>query len=192
MARPKQFEPARVLEKAQDVFWQQGYAATSVQDLVDAMQVGRGSLYETFEDKYSLYLKALEHYKVVGYAGLCQALEAPGSLQDVIGAWLRATPANADAPCPHGCFLVNAVVERAAHDETVAEQGRAALQATENTLYNRLQRAQANGELSAERDPRQLAQVLVAVMVGLRVLAKTNPSATQIDNIVAGAVAMLA
>ena len=63
MARPKGFDPAVALDRAAAVFWENGYAATSVQDLVDRMGINRFSLYDTFGDKRALYLAALDHYQ---------------------------------------------------------------------------------------------------------------------------------
>ena len=68
MARPKSFDPDTVLAKAMDVFWEQGFEAASISDLTSAMGINRFSLYDTFGDKHTLYLKALDWYfeKVVG------------------------------------------------------------------------------------------------------------------------------
>ena len=62
MAGVKQFDRGDVLERAMAVFWRNGYQATSIQDLVDATGINRGSLYTTFGDKRGLFLAVLEHY----------------------------------------------------------------------------------------------------------------------------------
>ncbi len=49
-----------VLDKAMNLFWQKGYNATSAQDLVNGLSISRSSLYDTFGDKHSLFVKALK------------------------------------------------------------------------------------------------------------------------------------
>ena len=63
--RPREFDPERALEQAMEVFWAQGYEATSVQDLLEAMGINRGSMYDTFGDKHTLFVAAIEHYSQV-------------------------------------------------------------------------------------------------------------------------------
>ena len=62
MPRPKEFNPDDALEKAMQVFWHKGYEATSMEDLLTAMDLNRGSLYDTFGDKRQLFLKAIDRY----------------------------------------------------------------------------------------------------------------------------------
>ncbi|MEA2965178.1 MAG: TetR/AcrR family transcriptional regulator, transcriptional repressor for nem operon, partial [Alphaproteobacteria bacterium] len=59
MARPREFDRDEALERAMSVFWSKGFAATSTSDLVEAMQIGRQSMYDSFGDKRALYLEAL-------------------------------------------------------------------------------------------------------------------------------------
>ena len=63
MARTKDFDEDEVLTKAMNLFWLNGYNGTSMQDLVDGLGISRSSLYDTFGDKRSLFLKTLENYK---------------------------------------------------------------------------------------------------------------------------------
>ncbi|MEJ0106748.1 MAG: helix-turn-helix domain-containing protein [Bacteroidota bacterium] len=60
MARTKVFDEQMVLDKAMNLFWQKGYNATSAQDLVNGLSISRSSLYDTFGDKHSLFVKALK------------------------------------------------------------------------------------------------------------------------------------
>ncbi len=65
MARHKEFDQDEALQKAMEAFWARGYEATSMQDLVEHMGINRQSLYDTFGDKHSLFLKALDRYHEV-------------------------------------------------------------------------------------------------------------------------------
>ena len=62
MSRPKEFNPDDAIEKAMQVFWHKGYEATSMEDLLSAMDLNRGSLYDTFGDKRQLFLKVMDRY----------------------------------------------------------------------------------------------------------------------------------
>ena len=62
MPRPKEFIPDDAIEKAMQVFWHKGYEATSMEDLLSAMDLNRGSLYDTFGDKRQLFLKVIDRY----------------------------------------------------------------------------------------------------------------------------------
>src|SRR5215831_3253346 len=75
MPRPKAFDPDEALQKAMQVFWERGYAATSVEDLVQRMGINRFSLYSTFGGKHQLFVAALERYRETIVADLVGALE---------------------------------------------------------------------------------------------------------------------
>src|SRR5260370_36792414 len=79
MGRPKEFDRDRALKKALDVFWQQGYEATSTDNLVRAIGIGRQSMYDTFGDTRQLYLEALPLYKANTGAALSKRLYAAPS-----------------------------------------------------------------------------------------------------------------
>ena len=81
MARPKEFQRDEVLEKAMAVFWSKGYECTSVQDLVDAMGINRGSLYDTFGDKQSLHVTVLERFYETELPIMFASLDGPGLSQ---------------------------------------------------------------------------------------------------------------
>ena len=71
MARTKDFDEDEVLDKAMYLFWNQGYNGTSMQDLVDGLGISRSSLYDTFGDKHSLFIKTLENYKKNASSVIC-------------------------------------------------------------------------------------------------------------------------
>ena len=62
MARTVEFNECEIIDKAMNVFWEKGYQATSMQDLVDAMQINRSSIYNTFGDKHQLFMKCISSY----------------------------------------------------------------------------------------------------------------------------------
>ena len=81
MARQKEFHRGEVLHKAMEVFWTRGYEAASIQDLVKHMGINRQSMYDTFGDKHSLFLEALDHYREIQSRKVFEVLERPGSMK---------------------------------------------------------------------------------------------------------------
>src|ERR1700752_3519798 len=80
MARPRSFDEQSVLQAVRDRFWDAGYAATSLDDLMQVSGLGKGSLYAAFGDKHQLFLRALRSY----------ADNTASELREVIGAAPRA------------------------------------------------------------------------------------------------------
>jgi len=79
MARPKAFDPADATREAMETFWERGYHATSMNDLLSDMKLNRGSLYDTFGDKKQLFMAALNEYERLGNELLFEELNKPGS-----------------------------------------------------------------------------------------------------------------
>ena len=129
MAGKKAFEPQRVLEKAMNAFWLRGYEGLSIEELVQSTGIGRGSLYDTFDDKHSLYLAALDQYIAAVRAQTSAVLEQAGTLQAVLQQLFQTQlDALLSDPARRGCFLVNASLEMAPHDPEVNTVVQAALQ----------------------------------------------------------------
>src|SRR5438552_5889629 len=113
MAGKKAFDPHQVLEKAMNAFWERGYEGISIEDLVQCTGIGRGSLYDTFGDKHSLYLAALDRYLVSGQAQITALLNQAGTVQEVLEQLFQIyIDALLSDPNHRGCFLVNASLEQ--------------------------------------------------------------------------------
>ena len=105
MAGKKAFDPQRVLEKAMNAFWERGYESLSIEDLVQATGIGRGSLYDTYSDKHSLYLAALERYIASVNAQTTALLDQGGTLQEILERlFQKVLDALLDDPARRGCF----------------------------------------------------------------------------------------
>ncbi|WP_030924037.1 TetR/AcrR family transcriptional regulator [Streptosporangium amethystogenes] len=172
MARTKEFDPDAVLQRAMELFWEKGYEATSMADLVEHLGIGRASLYATFGGKRELYLKAYDRYLENGidFVGL---LSQPGPVLPAVRALVeRYAEEAARDELRRGCLVVNTAVELAPHDQTLARRVEASWDFVEATLTSALARARAQGELAAERNPRALARFLLTLMQGMRVIGK--------------------
>lgn len=191
MARTKVFDPALALEAAMRVFWEQGYEATSLDDLLRAMGIGRQSMYDTFGDKKQLYLAALEHYAATGGAELKRRLAAGPSPLDAIETFLRGVAGVDDAQRALGCLAVNAVAEFGKLDPEVAAFNERSERLTEELFADALTRARAAGELASGVDPAAAAHFLHSTIRGMRISAKNGASAAQLAATVAFAMAAL-
>ena len=191
MAGKKSFLPEQVLDKAMGLFWKQGYEGTSIEDLVQCMGLGRGSLYDTFGDKHALYLAALSRYLAKYQGQVAEVLQQTGPLSEILERFFHACIEEllSDPAC-RGCFLVNATVEMAPHDPEVNTIVQSALQEIEEGFYRLLIRAQVAGDLSWTHDPHQLAHFLLGTLVSIRVLARGKPDRRVLQDVVKTALAV--
>lgn len=173
--RRKEFEPDAIAAAAMRVFWQRGYAATSIQDLVEGTGLSRSSLYGTFESKQGLFQQALRCYQAVTTANV-QLLAGPGSPKELIRQLLlRIAEDELGDPQRRGCLVANATLELAGHDEAVAELVAHNFRRLQQALESLIERGQQAGEVAAGKNPRALARFFVNTMQGLRVLGKGSP-----------------
>ena len=181
MAGPnKQFDRDKALDKAVQLFWEQGYEATSMQDLVNAMGINRASLYQTYGNKQELYLASLERYAAQILAHLTGLLDKPGTpLTNLRDLFVHVIEQSLEGNM-QGCFINNTAVELGPHDATLAENIRDIWVQFEDLFATRLQQAIEQHQLAAETDPRQLAQVLNINLQGLMVKTKANSNKTEL------------
>src|ERR1700752_2993159 len=111
MARPKEFDQEKALRRAIGLFSRQGFAATSTDDLMRVMEVGRQSMYDTFGDKRALFLKALELYVKENVHSINAELERPGSALAAVQNALVTFAQRKDLSSAEGCMGLNAISE---------------------------------------------------------------------------------
>ncbi|MDO0932955.1 TetR/AcrR family transcriptional regulator [Streptomyces sp. DG2A-72] len=193
MARTKEFDPDAALQAALELFWQRGYEATSMSDLVEHLGVGRASIYATFGNKHELYLKALDRYTEMGDPRLLRELSQPGPALPAVRAvvWRFAAEAADEARRRAGCFVTNTAAELAPHDTAAARRVELSWEHLETPLHSALVRAQAQGELPEDRDPRALARMLLVLMQGLRVVGKASTDPARVRDAAEQALSLL-
>lgn len=173
MSRTKEFDVDVALQAALDLFWRQGYEATSVNDLVEHLGIGRASMYATFGNKHDLYLRALDRYVQSTDADIMKSLSQPGpvlpAVRELVLGYVSSIAADEQQ---RGCLVVNAATELLPADVSVAHRVGRSWDTLEVSLTLALSRAKAQGELASDLDPRALARFLLAVLQGLRVLSK--------------------
>lgn len=192
MARHKEFNQEKIVDKAMDLFWRQGYEATSIQALVDHLGIGRGSIYDTFGSKHGLYLAALDQYQKKqgrhSFAPLAQDLPPKEAIAQVFKNLVDEALQDPDR-C--GCFIVNSAVELAAHDLDIESRAKQAITEMEAVLFAYLSDASAQGDLPDNRDWRIVARLLVNSILGIRVMAKINPDREILSDTVSATMTLL-
>lgn len=183
MARTKEFDEDAVLLKAMQLFWEQGYEKTSMQDLVEHMGVHKRSMYDTFGDKHTLYIKALKRYNDKISQQIDRRLEQTGSAKEAIRQLFELI-VHHEEETPKGCLMVNTAVELAAHDaesNTCVNQNR---NAAEQRLRRLIEAGQQSGEFAKSLSAEDLASYLNNAMTGLRVLVKTTNDTEKMQRII--------
>jgi TetR/AcrR family transcriptional repressor of nem operon len=173
MARPRQFEEIQVIEKLMKVFWDKGYEATSMQDLVAASGLLKGSLYGAFGDKQALYLAALKHYDRTRIQAGIDMLNGEGSARQKIARLFdNVIESTKRGDFAGGCLLCNASVEMAVTDKQVKSEVKTTIRRLKVAIMEALQAQTENEEQAAS-----LAAFIISAYFGTRVLAKAGAPA---------------
>ncbi len=190
MPREKQFDEADVLERFTEVFWQKGYNACSVGDLVAASGLSRSSLYDTFGDKEQLFVRCLQHYTIQVRESLEEATAAKSSAIEKIETALR-LPFAAKKKSNAGCLLVNTMVELNSCSADIHQVLLHAKAGYEDFLADCVKQGQRNGEITNKASSEKLAGFLYTVFCGLLVAYKAKPQKTLMDQQIALAMSLL-
>jgi TetR/AcrR family transcriptional regulator, transcriptional repressor for nem operon len=183
MARPKEFDQEKALHRAISIFSQKGFAATSTDDLMRALDVGRQSMYDTFGGKRALFLKALEVYSKENVRSINEQLQTPGSPLASIRRTLVHFAERKDLSRTDGCMGINAICEFGMRDEDVTRITRSAARIQRHTLMDALRRAQMEGELDAHTDLESLADFFASTLAGIRIAAKAGKTRSALKRI---------
>ena len=179
MVRHKEFDPDEAVADAMGLFWERGYEATSVQDLVERTGVGRRSMYDTFGDKHSLYLMALDRY-----IGLAEdrfrrlAATTADGLSAVRG--LFAMLLESDPTDHRGCLIVNSATELGPSDDEADERLRRHLDVGREVLADQIRRGRQDGSVTDRIDSETLTAVAFNVWLGVRVGVRARIPRSQI------------
>jgi TetR/AcrR family transcriptional repressor of nem operon len=183
MARPKEFDQGKALQSAVRVFSQQGFAATSTDELMRAMDISRQSMYDTFGDKRALYLKALDMYVTESVEAIGVELMKPGPAIAAIRNALVRFSERKDLSSSDGCMGLNAISEFGQRDAEVSRITRKAARKQRLTLIRILDRAVQGGEIGAGTNVSSMADFFESTLAGIRMAAKAGKSRTALRNI---------
>ncbi|MFM0341650.1 TetR/AcrR family transcriptional regulator [Paraburkholderia fungorum] len=192
MARPRGFDEHEVLEAAAAAFWSKGYEATSTRDLVKSTGLTQPSLYNAFGDKRGLYLRALEHYLDHTLRERIGRLEATVSPAQGITTFMHEIIERSIAdPDRRGCMLVNSALETSSDDEEFRDTVATELADIRAFFYRCLVAARNSGDIPAVISADDAATHLLAILIGVRVLARVDPQRAVLTSAVAPALLLL-
>ncbi|MCP4874819.1 MAG: TetR/AcrR family transcriptional regulator [Gammaproteobacteria bacterium] len=178
MARPRQFDEKKVIEKLMMVFWDKGYDATSMQDLVAASGLLKGSLYGAFGDKQTIYLSALKHYNRTRIQAGIDMLNGEGSARQKIARLFdNVIDSTKRGIFAGGCLLCNASLEKAVTDRKVKNEIKTTIRRLKLAIMEALKE-----KVEKEGEAASLAAFIVSAYFGTRVLAKGGAPAAMIGD----------
>jgi TetR/AcrR family transcriptional repressor of nem operon len=174
IGRPRQFDSEKALGQARERFWQQGFAATSLHDLLECMHLSKSSLYQSFGNKQQLFILCLEQYEGQVNQNLTEQLHQAGTGLGFIRELLKSVISEADRDSRKGCLLVNTANELAGREKTIAQAVSHGLIKIKSNLKSALERARDEGDIAPDTDLEQASDYLVAGISGLRTMVKAG------------------
>lgn len=182
--RPLEFDPLLAQQRAMELFWCRGYEATSLQALLEAMDISKSSFYQAFGSKHELFERCLAAFRERQVERMSAALDkAPSGLtflRDVLRS--VAFEAQGETP-PKGCLIMNTATEFSGRDAIVAKLVEEGTCQFASVFQAAIERAQADGEIAIEKDAEILSRYVVSAMSGLKTMAKAGLSATTIEQL---------
>jgi TetR/AcrR family transcriptional repressor of nem operon len=175
MGRPREFDRETVLDAASNAFWAKGYEATSARDLTECTGLSASSLYAAFGDKRGLYRKALDHYLEILRERMTRLEAGPSPAAAISGFFDEVIARSLGDKLQRGCMLVNSALEASPRDAAFQDAIGRELALIERFFHRCFAAGQKNGEIPSRHDAEDAARHLLAVLLGLRVLARVRP-----------------
>ena len=192
MARPRAFDQERALDAATDCFWRDGFEATSIRELAAEMGLKAPSLYNAFGDKRSLFREVLRRYVERSTRARIVRVETSLPPKQAVRAFLNEIVEHSLSDKDRrGCLLINSALEIAPHDPELGAEVVTYLGEIEAFFRRAIMAAQENGSVPADRNPADLARMLLGVTLGVRVLARSNPQRELLEGVVRPALSLL-
>lgn len=193
MVRPREFDESTALTAAMHCFWAKGFEATSIRELAAEMGITGTSLYNAFGDKQGLYRRALTHYLDQSVRERIARLETSLPPVEAVAAFFAEIIDRSvgDRQCK-GCMLVNTALEVAPHDLEIRRLVAAELALIEAFLRRCVEKAgKARGDPPAPAEADDLGRLLLGVLLGIRVLARTRAPRELLEGAARPALALL-
>jgi len=192
MARPREFVEATALEAAMACFWRRGFQATSMRDLAGSMGISGPSLYNAFGDKRALFTAALERYLDQSPRARIKRLEATLPPREAIQQFIEEIiERSLNDRERRGCFLINSALEVAPHDRELGALIADRLGEIEAFFRRSIEAAQREGTVRPGLVAKDVARLLLGVLLGIRVLARAKPERLLLEGVARPALALL-
>lgn len=156
------------------VFWEKGYEATSIPDLLKAMELSRSSLYETFVDKETLYVEAMQHYKKLSQKKRNLLVSASSAKVGIRQYFDEHITSAFDEDLPKGCLITNATLGLDSPDEQLRKLIRDSFEELEQAFDELLSKGQQTGEIGSKKDIRAISHLLLNLNHSINVISKVK------------------
>lgn len=166
----RQFNEEQTLDLAMELFWRQGFGATSMPQLSEATGVLRGSLYNAYGDKQALFLEVFARYQARFLAAARQALEEPDLERALKGFFAYTIASMTQGNPPRGCLTTKTAIDETANSEPIRQALRGLLDGLEALLIERFTRDQDSPRLALE--PAAAARLVIALTRGIVVIER--------------------
>ena len=184
MARNREFDINEALTSAMGLFWLNGYSNTSIDTLLDSMNIGKGSFYQAFDNKRDVYLKTLDLYKNQ-MRSFFETISSNGKgitrlknyFVSLIDEMYR------EDFIQRGCFLCNASIENSGKDNEITEIVSSGYKEVIDKLQEIVEESQTIGEIRRDLKPDDTAYWLFCSTYGLLMLAKSDFKKSKIKKI---------
>jgi TetR/AcrR family transcriptional repressor of nem operon len=183
--RLKIFDEKEVIDKALKVFWKKGYEASSTEELLSEMGIGKGSFYHSFDGgKKELFEKVLEQFSNRALDQFREKLATSKNPIDEIRNFFRNIAYESKQTHQNGCFLGNAIAELSNIDNGLKSKAAQLLKLMEQTFFDVIKSAQQRGELKTKEDPELLARYLLNLWNGLNITRRMYPDPTVLERLI--------
>lgn len=173
------------------VFWEKGYEATSIPDLLKAMGLSRSSLYETFVDKQTLYVEVIHHYKKIGQNKRNLLVNAPSAKVGIRQYFDQHIASAFDEDLPKGCLITNATIGMDSPDEQLRKLIHDRFEELEQSIYELLRKGQQTGEIDPKKDIKVLSHLLLNLNHSINVISKVKSDKKVVHDMINTVIEML-
>ncbi|RUT02821.1 TetR family transcriptional regulator [Dulcicalothrix desertica PCC 7102] len=192
MGRPKEFDREEVLQKALYTFWEKGYDATTLPDLLESMGINRSSFYNSFGDKQTLFREVMSlYYQQIGIKRLAILHKAKSIKQGLWDYFNHNIDVAVAEYNPGGCLLTNTATNLKTIDEQVTKHIVQGVDRLEQALFNLLEKGQQSGEIAPNKDIKAIARLMISVSYGLNIAARIHSDREMLLDMVKAALSTL-
>jgi len=184
LGRPREFNTEQALEAAMQQFWRVGYEATSLQDLLDVMNLSKSSLYQTYGSKHELFLRSIDFYQQASANELQQRLDNSLTSKAFMNGFLEDVISEASSKKKKGCLLVNTVNELSHRDKAVSKAVLNGIDNVADVIKQAIKRGKKEGAIKSTVNTDTLVNYIVSNVSGLRTMVKSGVDKAELTPLV--------
>ncbi len=184
MSRPREYDREEVLEKTTDLFWEKGFEATSMNEVVARTGLNKHSLYSEFGDKEKLFIDCIDYYSSNSSRFVRDILaRKPLGLSNIEAFFENRVSYAASDDCK-GCLIFNSVTEKETLSKEINLRIKSRVSKIKALFYNCLKAAQERKEISVDKDCKALADYLTCFTCGLVNFGKNETNKKELRKMV--------